>query len=185
MRDSTVIALAGIGATALTGIVSPWLTQQLGRSRDKAQHAHELAMADVAELRALVDQAAQNVARALELYREVRSHVLQQGTSFDERARNSTELFRSLGLQVDVDSTRLSIRLGADHALCEAHRSVSGAIADVVQHVWVGVSMGEHADLRETWQTVTRRGDDMKTAVDYFTQEAVRTIGSRLLRLQG
>lgn len=182
MRDSTVIALAGISATAVTGILSPWLTQRLARSRDKAQHKHEVAMADVAELRALVDQAAQNVARALELYREVRSHVVQQGASFDQRARSSTELFRSLGLQIDVDSTRLAIRLGSDHTLCEAHRSVSAAVADVVHHVSVAVSMREHANLRETWQTVMRRGDEMRAAVDAFTQEAVRTVGSRLSR---
>jgi hypothetical protein len=137
-------------------------------------------MADVAELRTLVDQAAQNVARALELYREVRSHVLQQGTSFDERARGSAELLRSIGLQIDVDSARLSIRLGAKHSLCEAHRSVSGAISDVVQHVWVAASMGEHADLRETWKTVTERGDEMQQAARLFTQEAARTIGSSL-----
>jgi len=182
MRDSTLIALAGIAATATTGILSPWLTQRLGRSRDKAQHEHEIAVTDIAESRALVDEAAQNVARALELYRAVRSHVFQQGASFDERARSSTELFRSVGLQIDVDSARLSIRLGANHSLCEAHRLVSGAVADVVQHVWVAVSMGAHADLRETWETVTRRGDEMTVAVDAYTEAAVRTVGSRLPR---
>lgn len=180
MADTTLIAVAGIAATALTGIASPSLTQWLSHRRDEAQRTHERAQDDIAELRSLVDETAQNVARALELYREVRSWLIQLGPHFDERATGSTQAFRSLGLQVDVDTTRLSIRLGRDHPLCIAHRRVAQAIVDVVQHVGIAVSMGDHADVLDAWNEVKKAGEDMYDAHDRFTEEAVAIVGSRL-----
>lgn len=176
MPDSTAIALAGISATAL----APLLGQLLSHRRDGAQRAHELARSDIVELRELVDQTAQNVARALELYREVRSRFLQLGARFDVSAREVADQFRQLGLQVDVDTVRLEIRLGTEHPLCEAHREVAEAIRDVVQYVWVAVSLGEHADIQQTWETVMQRGGDMHEAGTRFTTQAALLIGSRL-----
>jgi hypothetical protein len=191
MADSTVIAIVSIGASTLTAILAPVVANRSAQARDSAQRAHELTKqerdarrvrehADADELRRLLDDCTEHRARASETYREIRSLVLTHGSNFDDHAREAYSRFRERGAQIDVDTARIAIRLGDDHALTLAHHSMADAMAEVLQHVGVAVAMGEHADLRETWQAVTKAGDAFSAARKTFTREAVRLAGSRL-----
>jgi hypothetical protein len=191
MADSTTIAIVSIGATAFVAVVTPAVTHLFARSRDSAMRTHELekqhrdltaerSRADVDELRLLLDEVAQRITRALERYREVRSYFLQLGATLNDPAREAVRRFDEAGRDVDVDTQRVAIRLGVDHPLCEAHKRIAQAIVDAVQHVGVAASMGEHADVAETWRIVTTAGEDIYAARDQFTAEAVRLVGSRV-----
>lgn len=191
MADSTTIAIVSIGATTLVAIVTPAVTHYFARARDSAMRSHELekqrreltaeqARADVDELRTLLDEVAQRIARALDRYREVRSYFLQLAQTLNEPAREAVHRFSEAGRDVDVDTQRVAIRLGADHPLCEAHKKIAQAIVDTVQHVGVAASMGQHADVAGTWKVVTAAGEDMYVARDEFTSEAARLVGSRV-----
>lgn len=192
MADTTAIAIVSISASAVVGLGAPVVAHVFASRRDRAARTHELhkqereldaerQRADVAELRLLLDEVIQNITQALGAFYVVRSMFIQLGANATEEARGAMDRFRECGRQVDVDRSRVAIRLGAEHPVGTAHAGIAQAIVDTAQHVAVAQSMGEHANLAEAWQVVVRSGEDFYAARDAFTAEAARLVGSRVV----
>jgi hypothetical protein len=194
MSGSTAIALASIGASATVALVVPIVTHMLSRSRDGESQTHDLTkqdraltaareVADVEELRVLLDEVVQNAARGLEGFRELRSILISDGSTLTDRGREVGIRFRETGRTVDIDTQRVAIRLGPGHPLTLSHARIGQAMADTLQHVVVAQNMGDHADLATAWSEVTKSGDAFYAARDVFAVEAAALVGARIARL--
>lgn len=193
MPDSTAIAIVSISATALVGIGAPAVTHLFTSRRDAATRQHDLdkqcreleaarELADVEELRLLLDSMVQNIARALERYYEVHGYfrqLLAHAGSFESGA---TRAFQAAGRQVAVDTTRLAIRLGSEHELRNAPKAFAEAILDVTHNVRRAEQRrrDELGHDRELWDAVMDGGHALEDARDKFTAEAACLVRSRI-----
>jgi hypothetical protein len=118
------------------------------RERQAAQLAHARELADLADLRALLDEAAGALHRADNARAEVRLGITQHGVKIAERGPDAIKELNASGRELDAMAARLAVRLGsidpisrafhsADYQLLQISRAL-GWLEDETTDSWRG-----------------------------------------------
>jgi hypothetical protein len=159
-----VIALAALGFAA-------W--QQARGFR----HARE--MADLADVRALFDDAAVALHDASYALRLLQSGLLTYGASLSKRKPDALNDGQQTGERLRAIGWRLGVRLEEDHPALAAHASAYDATWEALRAVFA-ITPTHETEIRETVEVVKASHQRLLAATNDFMRAATETVGARL-----
>lgn len=141
-------------------------------------------LADLADLRVLLDEAAIALHRASYAYGNVRVAFLQHGVKIRETPEPIAELNQS-GEQMDVLAARLAVRLGREQAAAAAFEAANDELLELSRAL--GHIFGdETADARrDLWTEIQAAGKDFPDCRERFEEAAMKLAGTRLPKPAG
>jgi hypothetical protein len=122
--STETVAIIVPGVVAVAAILATWHQHLRGRT-------HERELADLANVRDVLDEAAVALHRVAYVLDDVRSYLTQYGgVSFFKTDNGTTtyELLGSQGRDLDALVERLSVRFGAEHDVVTAFSEADGAV---------------------------------------------------------
>jgi DNA repair exonuclease SbcCD ATPase subunit len=153
-------------------------TEQLqhDRERQDAQLAHNRTLADLADLRALLDEAAVALHHADYARADVRQGITMYGVNIEEHRPEAVPALNQRERELDAMSVRLGIRLGPDDPVAHAFRDADEALAALCR------AMDRlHEETLESWHkklnTIEAASDGFEQHVRAFEREAVERAG--------
>jgi hypothetical protein len=136
MDATTAVAIAGIVVAGFVGpSVSAWWA---GRGQGR-QHEHERTLHDLAELRSVLDDAAERIQRATVQLKRLGSEIASdlrrpaKGAAADYRAAKRETLVNETAeviFDVGMASERIAIRVGSDTLVSRAYVSAHAKLRD-------------------------------------------------------
>jgi hypothetical protein len=154
-------AITGI---VVAGVVGPAVGALWERSRQGRQFHHEVTMRDVAELRSLLDDAAQSLERVDHARGAAYGRILQEGRYPTEAGGEATNRFRTKVAALSVLKARLSIRLGETDSLHQLFSDALTALVQVLDAIDMAAFMREQADMVELNERMEAGEADFKKA---------------------
>lgn len=149
----------------------------------REQLAHERGIADRAELRALLDEAAVALHRTRSAQGEAQVALTQYGARVKRESPGTLTKIGSAGQALDGLHARLAIRLGRWHKATEAY---ANAVSEASE-VFSGFAWAWHFGEEEGAKTIRESADRMKSAatgfrghLDEFQDIAAKLVGVRL-----
>jgi hypothetical protein len=167
----TGIVVAGVVGPAVAGGIALW---QQGRGQ-----SHERELLDLAELRGIIDQAGVNLREALGFRGRVASDFITHGKWIVERAPETLEAYREAVRLVDLDQTRIAIRLGKDHPVTVAHAEALEALSAAYTAAFgLRSDLSEASDVKEAW-AVFKDVESATAPRERFMIDAKKLVGAR------
>jgi hypothetical protein len=180
----TVLAVGGALIGALIAAVSADI-------RQRRQLKHDRALKDLAELRSVLDEAGVALDEGLSQTQFVFAGLEKMprdkaAPDVEERvAHLEKESFRErMGKlatcrdRMIVDSQRLAIRIGSDHALCDTYEDAIRMVIESIREVYAEDKRQEAGDPSEF--VYDKLHSELIAARDTFAARAVALVGSRL-----
>jgi hypothetical protein len=148
------------------------------RERQAAQLRHDRELADLADLRALLDKAATALHRADYARADVRQGVTMHGRKIKEDRPEAVPTLNECGQELDAMAARLAIRLGADDDVAKAFRDADEALLAISRELaWL------EDETPESWKRARERivatSDAFEEHVKQFHRAAVTRAGAR------
>jgi hypothetical protein len=148
MVDTTAIAIAGIAASGGFGFATAWLTSRFARKRQDAQLAHERSASDLAELRAVLDEAAEVLRTAMWKSEAMAEHLHGlpstrrmtlsapwTAMSFRREAGGVQKEALEASRDAAVVGGKIELRLGRAHPVYTAYDEAMQAHTDTMERV--------------------------------------------------
>jgi hypothetical protein len=177
-------------ATVLVAVIVAVITAVTTDRRQARQVAHERELADLDDLRGVLDKAATWLHRTSyvldDFYGKVHLSYVQS-----EDGQRMTARLRKCGRELDALYERLSVRLGREHPVTRTFKNAD----DAVLHTWRAILMlaleqtpdGDPYAARQVREHERERRDDVersrqtfKTAWERFVEAAEVAAGARL-----
>jgi hypothetical protein len=180
-----ILAFAGVLIVAFVTWISADRRQGLAlgaeRERQAAALAHARELADLSDVRAVLDAASGDLYQASYVRREVQDAFLSHGLHVVDRANDSMVKFAGALRELDALHARLVVRLGRDHGATKAFV----AATDELRALAVALSMahGDDTPLPERGPLRTQiraAGKDLDEHRRLFEDVATAVAGSRL-----
>lgn len=153
-------------------------TEQLqhDRERQDAQLAHNRALADLADMRTLLDEAAVALHRADYARADVRQGITMYGVNIEEHRPEAVPTLTQRERELDAMGVRLGIRLGVDDPVARAFRDADESLLNLCR------SMDRlHEETLESWHKklnmIEAASDGFEQHVRAFEREAVERAG--------
>ena len=167
MADWT--AITGI---VVSGVVGPSLGAWWAVRRLDREHRYASVLADRAEARTVLDEAARDISRAGR-YRDVlEPHFTTYGASIREGAGELLETFHDAARNADAHNARLALRFGAGTPIAVGYNKALRAIIDASDAMGLAADLGDRADLRATWDKLKASGESFRAAHAEFMAAA-------------
>jgi hypothetical protein len=160
MDATAAIGIAGLATTGGTAIWLRWLDNR----RHARQLAHERALADKRELRALLDDASVLVRRTIWAQANLLDALQEHNP---EQLSERVETLQHFGEEASLMFGRISLRLGADHLITRAY----GEMVDL--HLQMNLRMSDALPTGIAKYTGTRKAlrDRLQTIFDELEAE--------------
>jgi hypothetical protein len=163
--STAVVALVGIIATAAVGIAAPWLTGRLQARLQTDRNRHDREMADLVELRVLLDEASHALVDA-----EVPAYFIRPGA---QRSGSAWKALTDAISRMEVATSRLWVRLGSESPVYRGYMQV--------QHARLRMLMlAEEGDGTVAVEAFKELFDAERDHTETFFSEASKLVGSRL-----
>jgi hypothetical protein len=181
--DDTGPILAFVGAV-LVALIAAFtagrrqaraLKAESGRLAQQLEHDRELA--DLADTRALFDEAVVALQDADEVRHRATQAVFQHGQWTGERAPDAVQEVAVIATSLGPIRQRLAVRFGDEHDAVRGVHAVQLALREVAHLLSLPP---DHADVRESWtatQHAAKRFEDTRAEL---VRIAVRAVGARL-----
>lgn len=149
------------------------------RERLRLQLGHEREIADLADVRALFDNAATILAETSRALSGLESALFTHGAWLGERAIETWTKARDAAEQVRGMRERLGVRLAGDHGALLAYIAADEAAWQAVNAV-VAMAPAPHGDPTEAMKKLETAHRALIATKDDFMRAAVETVGARL-----
>jgi hypothetical protein len=166
----TGIAVSGVVGPGIAATLALWLQGRIQR--------HDREMADLGELRWLLSQASADLRDAEGLRAAAGSAIMNHGESVHARAPDVVKMIQEGGRKVTLQSERIGLLVGEDHAVAAAHREVVDLITEALTTL-LRAEFAADEDARKEWLALLDN-EPMKVARVRFVSEAHRLVGSRV-----
>ena len=148
MVDTTAISIVGIVASGGFGVLVSGLASRSASKRLRVQLDRERSAADLAELRAVLDEASESIRRAtwesqsiVQNYRGMPSLWLsllgfRRRSSIETARQNGAEMIRrctETAREAALVSGKIALRLGRSHPVYSAYEEAMNAFRDMVR----------------------------------------------------
>lgn len=144
-QAAPILALGGVLIVAFVTWISADARQaralEAERDRQAAALAHARELADLADLRALLDSAVADLHQAAYVRLEVAGQFLRHGLHILDRAYDTTVKFAEVIRTLDALTARLIVRLGREHDATKAFATATADLREVA-----GALMLAHGD---------------------------------------
>jgi len=172
------VAAPSLVALAAIGFASRQQTREFRHAR---------ALGDRAELRERLDESAQELRRAEGISGAARGLLLTHGAHFGEASGETLKELKEAVRDVELNHERLTIRLGRNHLVVEAHGTARGHLKSAGETLLLVASMPpatiESTDqLKESWEVLKRSLPELRNGQQAFVEEAVALVGTELGR---
>lgn len=145
------------------------------RSRATLEHARELA--DLADLRALLDEAAVALHAAGQKMGGVLGAYMSYGRSLEERAPEVRQHLNEVGHRLDALDARLAVRVGRSEDVGRTFRQAVDATADVSRALaWL--EDDDAAAMKAKRRTIQVGNEDFTAAIGRFVSASVAIAGT-------
>jgi hypothetical protein len=162
-------AVAGITAKTTNARQKKQLDAEAARQAGELEHDRELA--DLADLRNLLDQAAATLDLARDALDALTVRLMEWGASLPDEPKDKVE---KQGRALDALNARLSVRLGADDPITSHFARACRAVAKT----WVQIARLDEEGLREIRSEVHTQRQIFDEAVSAFLAAAVKRAGT-------
>lgn len=146
------------------------------RQRQAAQLAHDRELADLADLRALLDEAAVALDRANYARADLGSAYRSHGKTIREKAPEIVQAINQCGQTLDAIAARLGVRLGADDPVTAAFDKANTALL-TMSHAVAWLEDDTAQVTREKNQRIKHASDTLLEAASEFQRAAVERAG--------
>jgi hypothetical protein len=167
---SDAIAVAGItaGGTLIAGSVIAFVTLRVARLRQE----HDRELADLADLRAVLDET------AIALDRAVPVELVSPRLTDHDRQLDAKYMMNENALALDALHTRLSVRLSPRHEITLALGRAIESLRGIADQIPRGLGALDNDALDARAQLMDRSWDALKRWAAEFIEAAVRRAGS-------
>lgn len=150
---------------------------QAEAERQAARLAHERHLADLADLRKLLDEAAVALHRADYIRADVKLAVIQYGGKLDEWLPEARESLNERGRALDALAARLAVRLGFNERVVRAFEAANEALLTMTRRTNYLADLGNYKpdDVR---QEIMAASDAFEERVPEFRRAAVDVAGT-------
>jgi hypothetical protein len=149
------------------------------RERQAAQLAHARELADLADLRSLLDEAAVALYHADTARADVRQGTAMHGRLIGERRPKALQELNARGQALDAMAARLAIRLGAADDVARAFRGASDELVTISRALgWL--EDDDQASWRAKREGIYAASDAFEQHVQDFERRAVRRTAARI-----
>jgi hypothetical protein len=145
--------------------------------RQDARLAHERRLADLADLRALLDEAAVALHRADYARADMKVAVMQYGRELDVHAPNAREILHERGRALDALAARLAIRLAFNDRVVREFEGANEALLTMVRRAGYLAEIG-HYRPDEVRQEIMAASDAFEESMRRFHRAAVASAGT-------
>jgi hypothetical protein len=171
--------------TAITGIivsgaVGPSLGALWALAHQRRQLDQDLVLRDTAELRELLDDAAQKLERARKATGAIVGELASQAAGYGHVSEETVGTFSDAAEDAAAAGERLRIRLTRAHVVTVTHERAMQALRDGGAEVVVLVAAPPLANLEEVEKAFRASYKTVVEAQHEFQDEAYRLIGSRV-----
>src|SRR4051794_37234462 len=177
MADATAIGIVGI---VVSGVVGPAVAGWIAARRAARDHERARILADRAEARTLLDGAEGALFRAGRLRDVAQSAFISHASSIREKAPRVLDEFHETAREADTFDARLGIRFTREHEIVVAYHAAIEALLSASRAIGISTDMGEHADIRESWDSLKQSREDFEAAHDRFVAAAQAAVGTQL-----
>jgi hypothetical protein len=191
MADSTAIAITSLIVTGVATVTAPAIAAWLQNTRERERAAHEERVADVRELRGLLDETAEALDRLNGQLRGPTGLLILQTPPWpgEDVAEALTPVWDTRD-RVARLAARLAIRLGRDAAAVRALDDVQAVADDIGRLVGVSTTAGgwmseapdrlEPITQEDAFARIKRLHDSGTDAADRFVDEAQKIAAATL-----
>jgi hypothetical protein len=144
VADATAIAIVGISVSGGVGLAAPSLNAWWAARRQRRQLRHERTLADIAELREVLDAGSGSIRRAVWAVAAVTDY-LRALPRFDPsprrrrlRERDARDLLRNMRSLVEdaaLVSGQIALRLGREHAVYQRYDEAAEAMIGLLRRL--------------------------------------------------
>jgi hypothetical protein len=143
--DATAIALVSVVVTGVTAIAVPFISAKAGQVKEEQHFRHERLIRDFDELRTLLDEVAESIARYIEAVGALESsHSTARSTDVDQFGEQMLR-FREVRETMLQFKARLVIRLGRMHGVVAAFQHAFGLIDGAGMEVLAMITLEQPA----------------------------------------
>jgi hypothetical protein len=174
---SSVSEATAIVGIIVAGVAGPAVTAVLANWRQVNQQRHERAREDLADLRALLADAAKDLRWAEGLISGTLSLLLTWGEQINVRASSHINKSSEAGRTVMFNDARIAIRLDDTDPIAEAHRDAARAVEKAAGALGRVGGLGG-ANLSDTNNELNAAQTDLAAARAWFAEAARREVGS-------
>ena len=181
--DDTGPILAFVGAV-LVALIAAFtagrrqkraLEAEAGRLAQQLDHDRE--MADLADARALFDEAVVALHHADEIRQQAREALIAHGYWTAERAPEASKDAATVATELGPIRERIAVRFGDDHDAVRGIEAVQGALREVADLL---STRKDDADVTEGWEAIQEAAKRFQETRENFVRIAVRAAGVRL-----
>ncbi|MTD47466.1 hypothetical protein GKE82_25010 [Conexibacter sp. W3-3-2] len=154
-------------------------------AKQERQLAHDRALTDVADIRALLDEAAVSLHIAFYALMNAQAALTSFGTKLHTTAPEAGEAVTDAGTTLDSVAARLAVRLGRDHAVAAAFIRADEALLEVNRAL--GLVFGDEAGSPQGAEEMKKVRDRIRDAAKSFGESraafeaaAIAYVGTRL-----
>jgi hypothetical protein len=171
--------------TAITGIVvsgvaGPGIAAFFAERRLSREQRNTRRQADRGELRALLDQAAQDLREADRNRGAVHAAFMRLGVRIGE-SQATIDALGDIGRRIDVTDERIALFLGPDSEAAKAHRAALGALVEVHRVAQAAAALKQdNSEIDKDWKTVKAGAKKYHAARQRFVEAAHGAAGTEL-----
>jgi hypothetical protein len=148
--------------------------------RQAAALAHARELADLSDMRKLLDEASVTLHRAAYATGVFRVRFLHHGLNVSEKAPTAVQDLYEIGKELDTLTACLAVRLGRDHDVAREFAAADAEMLALYQTVIAIIGLVPPEDRQEMREAVDKAGRDFAEHRSSFEAAAITFAGSRL-----